>query len=80
MSKGPHALTAVVAAFAASWRFSNYTVRDGNYRSKESVKTKEEKIRTDIFLESILLTTMASDSANRAQAALVSSSTARRAA
>ena len=77
MSKGPRALTVV---FAASWRFSNYTVKASNHRNKETAKTKVEKIRIEVFLESILPATMASDSANRTRAALVSSSAARRAA
>ena len=54
MSKGPQALTTAIAAFAASWRFSNCTVRAGNHRNKEIVKTKVGKIRTQVFLESIL--------------------------
>ena len=78
MSKGPRALTAAVAAFAASWRFPNYTVRASNHKNKETDKTKVEKIRIEVFLESILPTTMALDSTNRARAALVSSSAARR--
>ena len=80
MSKGPRAFTVVVATFAASWKFSNCTVRAGNHRNKETIKTKVEKIRTEVFLESMLPSTMASNSANRARAALVSSSAARRAA
>ena len=71
-------MTSATAAFAASYRFSNCTVRAGNHRNKETIKTKIEKIRTHVFLESILPTTMALDSANRAQAVLVSSSAARR--
>ena len=73
-------MTAAVAAFAASWRFPNYTVRASNHKNKETDKTKVEKIRIEVFLESILPATMASDSANRAQATLISSSAVRRAA
>ena len=69
---------ATIAAFAASWRFSNCTVRAGNHRNKETVKSNVEKIRTEVFLKSILPATMASDSANLAWAALVSSSAVRR--
>ena len=73
-------MTTAIAAFAASWRFSNCTIRASNHRNKETIKTKVEKIRIEVFLESILPTTMASDSANRAWAVLVSSSAVRRAA
>jgi len=71
-------LMAAVATFTASWRFSNYTVRADNHKNKETIKTKVENIRTDVFLESILLATMASNSANRAREALVSSLVVRR--
>ena len=71
---------AAVATFTASWRFSNYTVRADNHKNKETIKTKVENIRTDVFLESILLATMASDFANYTRVALVSASAARRAA
>ena len=80
LRRGPWALMAAIAAFAASWRFYNCTVRVDNHRNKETVKTKVEKIRTEVFLESILPATMVLDSANHTQAALVSSLVARRAA
>ena len=69
---------ATVATFAASWRFYNCTVRVDNHRNKETVKTKVEKIRTEVFLKSILPATMASDSANHDRATLVSSLVVRR--
>ena len=79
--RGARALTASVAAFAASWRDSNYTVKDGDHRNKEDIKAKtvEIKIKTieikvKMFLESILPATMASDSASHARVALASSS------
>ena len=78
MSKRLRALMAAVATFAASWRFSNYTVRAGNHRNKETIKTKVEKVRTEVFLESIIPATMASDSANHDRATLVSSLVVRR--
>jgi len=48
-------LIAAVATFAASWRFSNCTIRDVNHRKKETVKTKVEKIRTEADLKLIVL-------------------------
>ena len=45
-----------------------------------NIKAKIVEIRRRVFLEFILPTTMASDSASRIQAALASSSVARRAA
>ena len=69
---------AVIAAFVAYWRFSNCIVRAGNHRNKETIKIKIEKIRIEVFLESILPATMVSDLANRSWAALVSSLVARR--
>ena len=74
----PRALMATIAAFATSWRFSNYTVRAGNYRNKGAIKTKIVEIEITVFLEFILPTTMVSDSASHARAALTSSSVARR--
>ena len=73
-------MTATVATFTASWRFSNYTIRASNQRGKKIVKKGAVKIRMRVFLELGLLATMASDSANLTRAALVSSSVARRAA
>ena len=78
MSRGPQALTADEAAFAASWRFSNCTIRASNQRDKKIVKKGAVKIRVRIFLELSLLATMALDSASLARAALISSSTVRR--
>ena len=68
------------AAFSASWRFSNCTVRASNQRGKKIIKKRVVKIRMRIFLELGLPATMASDSANIARATLASSSVARRAA
>ena len=67
-----------VATFAASWRFSNCTVRASNQRGKKIVKKGAVKIRVRVFLELSLLAIMASDLANLTRAALVSSSMARR--
>jgi len=78
MSRGPWALMAAIAAFIASWRFSNCTVRASNQRGKKIVKKGVVKIRMRIFLELGLPATMASDSANVTRAALVSSSTVKR--
>ena len=78
MSRGSHELTANVAAFAASWRFSNCTVRASNQRGRQIVKKGVVKIRVRVFLELSLPATMASDSANLARAALASSSAVRR--
>ena len=71
---------AAIAAFIASWRFSNCTVRASNQRGKKIVKKVAMKIRLRVFLELGLPTIMALDSANLARAALASSSMARRAA
>ena len=78
LRRGPWALMAVVAVLAASWRFSNCTVRAGNYRNKGAIKTKTVEIEIRVFLEFILPATMASDSASRARAALASSLAVRR--
>ena len=71
---------AAIAAFTASWRFSNYIVRANNQRGKKIIKKGAMKIRMRVFLELGLPATMASDSANLARATLASSSAARRAA
>ena len=76
--KGPRALMATIAMFAASWRFSNYTVRAGYHRNKGAIKIKIMEIRRRVSLEFILPTTMASDLASYARAALDSSLAARR--
>ena len=62
-----------IAAFTASWRFSNYTVRASDHINKEDIKAKTVEIKIKVFLKSILPATMASDSASRARAALASS-------
>jgi len=62
----------------ANWRFSNCTIRAGDHRNKRAIKTRIVEIEIRIFLEFILPATMALDSANRARAALASSSVARR--
>ena len=72
-------MTTIIATFAASWRFSNCTVRAGDHRNKEDIMAKTVEIRR-VFLEFILPATMVSDLANHARAALASSLTARRAA
>ena len=69
---------AAIAAFIASWRFSNCTVRASNQRGKKIVKKGVVKIRMRVFMELVLPTTMASDSASLARAVLASSSTMRR--
>ena len=74
------ALTAAIAAFAASWRFSNCTVRAGNHKNKRAIKTRTVEIEIRVFLEYIKPATMALESANRALAVLASSSMVRRAA
>ena len=78
--KGPRVLTAIVAMFTASWRFSNWTVRAGNHRNKWVVRIEAEVVRMVVFLKIILPATMALDSTNHAQVALASSSVVRRAA
>ena len=74
--RGPQALIAAVATFTASWRDSNYTVRAGDHKNRKAIKIKAVEIKIKVFLKSILPTTMASDSASRARAALASSSAA----
>ena len=78
VDEGPWALTAAVATFVASWRDSNYTIRAGDHKNKEAIKIKTVEIRRRVFLEFILPTTMASDSANHVRAVLASSLVARR--
>ena len=67
-----------VAAFTASWRFSNCTVMASNQIGKKIVKKGAVMIRMMVFLELGLPATMASDSANLARAVLASSSAARK--
>ena len=74
--RGPRALTATVAMFAASRRDSNCTVRTDDHRNKEDIKAKTVEIKIKVFLESILPATMVLDSASCAQAMLASSSAA----
>ena len=62
----PRALMATVATFATSWRVSNCTIRAGDHRNKGAIKIKTVEIETKVFLEFLLPTTMASDSANHA--------------
>ena len=45
MIRGPWALTAVVAMFAASWRDSNCTVRASDHRNKRAIKIKIVEIK-----------------------------------
>ena len=59
-------MTAIVAVFATSWRFSNCTVRASNQRGKKIVKKGAVKIRMRVFLKLGLPTTMVSDSTNLA--------------
>ena len=74
--RGPQALMAAIAMFAASRRDSNCTVRAGDHRSRKAIKIKTVEINIKVFLESILPATMASDSASSAQVASASSSVA----
>ena len=71
--RGPQALMASAAVFAASWRDSNCTVRASDHRNRRTIKIKTVKIRIKVFLESILPATMASDLASRARTVLASS-------
>ena len=41
----PRALTASTAAFAASWRDSNYAVKADNHENKKTVKMKIMEVR-----------------------------------
>ena len=74
--RGARVLTAAVATFAASWRDSNYTVKASDHGNRRAIKIKTVEIKIKEFLESILPTTMASDLASHARAALASSSAA----
>ena len=74
--RGPQALMASAATFAASWRDSNCTIRAGDHKNKSAIKIKTVEIKIKVFFESILPTTMASNSASRARATLASSSAA----
>ena len=71
-----HALTVSVAAFAASWRDSNCTVRASNHRNRKTIKIKAVEIRMEEFMELILPTTAMLDLASHARTALASSSVA----
>ena len=57
---------ASMAAFAASWRDSNCTIRAGDHRNGRAIKIMTVKIKIKVFLESILPATMASDLASHA--------------
>ena len=71
-------MTAAIVVFAASWSFSNYTVRASNQTGKKVDKNGAVKIIIiRVFLELGLPATMETDLANLAHAALASSSTAR---
>ena len=72
----PRALTTSTAAFAASWRDSNYAIKADNYENKKTVKMKIMEVKTKAFMGFILPATMVSDSASRARTALASSSAA----
>ena len=71
-------MTATIDAFTTSWRFSNYTIKDGNHGNKGAIKTKTVEIKTKVFLEVLLPATMASNSAIHAGAVLASSMATRR--
>ena len=43
-------MTASVAAFAASWRDSNYTVRADDHRNRRVVNIKDNGNRNKVFL------------------------------
>ena len=60
--RGPRALTAAIATFVASSRFSNYTVRAGDHKSRKDIKIRTVEIKIRVFLKSFLPATMASDS------------------
>ena len=51
-------MTATVATFVASWRYSNCTIRAGDHRNKEDIKAKIVEIKIKVFSKSILLATM----------------------
>ena len=74
--RGPWSLTTSIAAFTASWRDSNYTVRASDHKNRRAIKIKIVEIRVKVLLESIFPATMALNSANHARAALASSSAA----
>jgi hypothetical protein len=72
----PWALTASTAAFAASWRDSNYTVRANDHRNRRTIKMRTVAIGIEASLKFIIPITVASDLASRARMALASSSAA----
>ena len=76
--RGPQALMASAATFAASWRDSNCTVRVDDHRKQKNIKIKTVEIRLEVFLKFVLPATTASDSASHARMALASSSAKRR--
>ena len=78
--RGPRALTTFVAMFTANWRDSNYTIRASDHKNRRTIKIKTVEIRIEAFMEPVLPTTVASDSASHAPMALASSSAALRAA
>ena len=70
----PQALMAFTAAFTASWRDSNCTVRADDHRNRRVVNIKDNGNRSKVFLEFVLPAIMASDLASHARTALASSS------
>ena len=78
--RGPRALTASAATFAASWRDTNCTVRAGDHRNRRAINIEAMEIKIEAFLKFVLPTTVASDLASRTRTALASSSAAQRAA
>ena len=74
--RGPQALVATIAMFAASRRDSNCIIRADDHRNKEDIKAKTVEIKINLFLSSILPATVALDSASHAHVALASSSVA----
>jgi prophage antirepressor-like protein len=79
--KLPQSFRAPTALFVARWRASNSSVRAIMTKEKDIKRsTTEQNNGGTGFLLKILLAALASDSANRAQAAILSPSTAARAA
>ena len=67
---------ASMAAFVASWRDSNCTVRAHDCRNRRVVNIKDNGNRSEVFLEFVLPATMELDSDSHARTALASSSAA----
>ena len=66
MMREPRALTASMAAFTASWRDFNCTVKADDHRNGRTIKIRIVEIRIEASLKFVLPATMASDSASRA--------------